>query len=126
MKQTRLSPQLMRVLPNLSSALIAVAVVYAIHTVKKAYAAGDRLADSLTAPFGQAWSDVSAWAGGYQPVELTDLVIRRHYMDSNYRLTDEAFRVLGRAHPNELSYYFYNRTLKPQYRHLIDQPINRG
>jgi hypothetical protein len=126
MKQMKFPPQLVQALLKAENALVAIAVMYGIYSFKKAYQVGDKLVNTVTAPLGQAWSDVSAWAGGYQPVELTNLVIRRHYMDINYRLTDEAYSVLGRAHPSELAYYFQNRVLKAQYRHLIDQPINRG
>ncbi|MGI2072639.1 hypothetical protein [Shewanella baltica] len=116
----KLSPQLMRVLPNL---LTAAAALYAGYWLKKGYQAGEKVADSATAPIGQAWSDISAWAGGWTPVELTDLIIQPWYLDNNYRLSDEAFSVLSKAYPSEVKQFFSDRVLKSNYRHLIGKPI---
>ncbi|WP_351001100.1 hypothetical protein [Shewanella sp. TB7-MNA-CIBAN-0143] len=110
-------------LPKLQSALIAVAAIYAIYTLKQAYQIGDKVADKVTEPAGQAWSDVSAWAGGWSPVELTDLIIQPWYMDNNYKLTDEAYKTLSKAYPKEVAQYFDNRVLKTQYRRLVGQPV---
>lgn len=120
MNKMKLSPQLMLVLPNL---LIGIAAIYAAYWVKKGYQAGDKIADSATAPIGQVWSDFSAWAGGYSPVELTDFIIQPWYLNKNYELTDEAYKTLSKAYPKEVAQYFDGRVLKNKYRDLIGKPL---
>ncbi|MCW3173746.1 hypothetical protein [Shewanella subflava] len=120
MTKTKLSPQLMRALPDL---LTAAAALYVGYWLKKGYQVGDKVAETATAPAGQLWSDFSAWAGGWQPVELTDLIIQPWYLDNNYRLTDEAYKTLSKAYPKEVEHFFSNRVLKSHYWHLIGQPI---
>jgi len=93
--------------------------------MQKAYSAGDRLANQATKPLGQAWSDVSAWAGGYRPVELTPLVVQPWYLDANYQISNQAWEILNRDAGYQVLMVglFNGRTLKPEYRHLIGQPI---
>ena len=112
-------------LSNITNGLIAVAVIYGLYVMQKAYSAGDKLADQATKPVGQMWSDVSAWAGGWQPVELTDLIIQPWYLDNDFRITDEAWDVLSRdpTQKAQLLVLFDNRVLKPEYRNLIGQRI---
>ncbi|MDR8523839.1 hypothetical protein [Shewanella fidelis] len=118
----QLPPQVLR---NISHGLIAVAAIYGIYVMRKAYKAGDELADKATKPIGQLWSDVSAWSGGWTPVELSDLIIQPWYLDDNYKISDEAWRVIGQdANQKQMLLTLFNdRVLKPEYRHLIGQPI---
>lgn len=112
-------------LNDVSNGLIAVAVIYGLYMMQKAYSAGDKLANQATKPAGQLWSDVSAWAGGWEAVELTDLIIQPHYLDENFEISGEAWAVLTRdANYNKLMLkLFDNKILKPEYRHLVGQPI---
>ena len=119
MTKTKLLPQLMRVLPDL---VTAAAAIYAAYWLKKGYQAGDKIADSATAPIGQAWSDFSAWAGGYAPVELSDFIIQPWYLNG-YTLTDEAYKTLSKAYPKEVNHYFDGRVLKAAYRNLIGKSL---
>lgn len=112
-------------LNKLSNGLVAVAVIYGLYVMQKAYGAGDKLANQATRPIGQAWSDVSAWAGGYKAVELTPLVIQPWYLDDSYQISMDAWEILNRDADYQvlMAGLFDGRTLKAQYRHLIGQPI---
>ncbi|MPY23924.1 hypothetical protein FS373_15325 [Shewanella sp. YLB-07] len=110
---------------GLHSAVIAGAAVYLVHQLTKGLGRLDETANILTKPVGQAWSDVSAWAGGWQAVELTALIIQPWYLDSNFQISSEAWRVLTVDEKNRalMHQLFDNRTLKQEYRHLVGQPI---
>ncbi|WP_025822975.1 hypothetical protein [Shewanella marina] len=105
-------------------ALIA-GVTYVIYQLSKGFNRLDNAADIATKPIGQAWSDISAWAGGYRAVEHTPLIIRDFYLDSHYQITDEAWRVLVNVESYRplMTELFNGRVLKSQYRHLINKQI---
>lgn len=127
MNYQKLAQQLPQALTKGQGALIAVAVIYALYTLRQMYSAGDRLANQATKPIGQAWSDASAWLNGYRPVELTDLVIQPWYLDGDYHISAEAWDILTKdaGYKATMLKIFDNRTLKPQYRDLIGKPIGR-
>lgn len=128
MTSTKLVQQLAPALIKAQSAVIALAVIYGLYTLNKMYRAGDKLAEQATAPLGQAWSDVAAWAGGYQPVELTSLVIQPWYLDDYNRISQDAWNVLYKApeYQSLLNALFDDRFLKTKYTHLIGRPITKG
>lgn len=115
--------QLMQGLSNIKNVAVIVAAAYGIYLLKKMYSAGDKVAEKATAPAGQLLSDIGAWANGWEPVVLTNLIIQPWYLDNNYRLTAEAEKVIKKAYPNEYANFFSNNVLKPEYRKLIGQPI---
>ncbi|KZK70289.1 hypothetical protein A1L58_14725 [Shewanella baltica] len=53
--------------------------------LSKMYSAGDKLAEQVTAPVGQAWSDLAAWTNGYKPVEFSNAAF---YLNSKYVADD--------------------------------------
>ncbi|NKF52794.1 hypothetical protein G3R49_19745 [Shewanella sp. WXL01] len=124
----KLLPQLPQGLNSLSNGLIAVAVIYGLYLAQKAYRAGDKLAESATAPAGEALSDVTAWFNGNHRVELTPLVIQPHYLNAQYQISSEAWEILTRDanYAALMIVLFNNQILKPQYRHLVGQPITQG
>ena len=85
MTKLKLPALLPQGLNDASNALIAVAVIYGLYVLQKAYGAGDRLANQATKPIGQAWSDVSAWAGGWRPVQYNNASF---YLNSKYVASD--------------------------------------
>ncbi|OEG72315.1 hypothetical protein BEL05_04880 [Shewanella colwelliana] len=109
-------------LQGLSNGLIAIAVIYGVYKLSQGLNRMDKAAEIATQPIGQAWSDASAWLGGYRPVEVTDLVIQPWYMIGN-QISDDAYEVLLRNYPDLLPQLFDGRTLKREYRHLIGKPI---
>lgn len=71
--------------PGLTNGLIAVAAIYGLYVFSKMYSAGDKLAQQVTEPIGQAWSDLAAWTNGYKPVEFGSAAF---YLNSKYVADD--------------------------------------
>jgi uncharacterized protein (UPF0333 family) len=113
----------MQGLSNIKSVAVIAASIYGIYLLKKMYSAGDKIAEKATAPAGELLSDVSAWANGWEPVVLTNLIIQPWYLDNNYRLTAEAEKVIKKAYPAEYAHFFNGNLLKHEYIKLIGQPI---
>ncbi|WP_198783449.1 hypothetical protein [Shewanella putrefaciens] len=67
--------------PGLTNGLIAVAAIYGLYIFSKMYSAGDKLAQQVTEPIGQAWSDLAAWTNGYKPVEFSSAAF---YLNGKY------------------------------------------
>ncbi|MBL4815062.1 MAG: hypothetical protein JKY74_06220 [Shewanella sp.] len=111
--------------PKVIGAVIAGAAVDLVHQLTKGLGRLDETAKILTKPVDQACSDMSAWAGRWQAIELTTLIIQSWYLNSNFKLTSEAWRVLMVDEKNRalMHQLFDNRTLKQEYRHLVGQPI---
>jgi hypothetical protein len=107
------------------NAVIALAVAYIVYKYAQGYERLDKVVNQATKPVGQLWSDIDARLGGWSPVEQTDLVIQRWYLDSNYQISDEAWRVLTVMDSNRalMKTLFNGRVMKPEYRDLIGKPI---
>jgi hypothetical protein len=107
------------------NAVIALAAAYIVYKYAQGYERLDKVVNQATKPVGQLWSDIDARLGGWSPVEQTDLVIQRWYLDSNYQISDEAWRVLTVIDSNRsiMKTLFNGRVMKPEYRDLIGKPI---
>lgn len=105
--------------------IIALATVYIVYKYAQGYERLDKVVNQATTPIGQLWSDIEARLGGWSPVELTDLIIQRHYLDDHYQISDEAWRVLTVDDNNRalMKALFSGRVMKPEYRALIGKPI---
>ena len=105
--------------------ILALAAVYIVYKYSQGYKRLDKVVNEATKPAGQLWSDIDARLGGWSPVELTDLVIQPWYLNTSFVISEEAWEVLTRDANNRLmmKHLFDGRTLKPEYRHLVGQPI---
>ena len=105
--------------------IMALAAVYLVYKYSQGYKRLDKVVNEATKPAGQLWSDIDARLGGWSPVELTDLVIQPWYLNTSFVISEEAWEVLTRDANNRLmmKHLFDGRTLKPEYRHLVGQPI---
>ena len=105
--------------------IIALAAVYIVYKYAQGYERLDKVVNQATTPIGQLWSDIEARLGGWSPVELTDLIIQRHYLDDHYQISEEAWRVLTVDDNNRalMKTLFSGRVMKPEYRALIGKPI---
>ncbi|GCF88772.1 MULTISPECIES: hypothetical protein [unclassified Shewanella] len=79
---------------GLNNGLIAVAVIYGVYMLSKMYSVGDKLAEQVTEPIGQAWSDLAAWTNGYKPVEFSNAAF---YLNSKYVADDGSIDPTWRA-----------------------------
>ena len=105
--------------------ILALAAVYIVYKYSQGYKRLDKVVNEATKPAGQLWSDIDARLGGWSPVELTDLVIQPWYLNTSFVISEEAWEVLTRDANNRLmmKHLFDGRTSKPEYRHLVGQPI---
>lgn len=60
-----------------------------------AYKFMDSKFNRLTAGAGKVLSDIDARLHGWSPVQVTDLVINKRYLNSDYTLHEDARHVLG-------------------------------
>ena len=121
MKPMRLPTQWPQAWPDY---LLLAGVVWAGWQATKLFRKGDELAAQATKPLGQLWSDLSAWSGGWRPVQLTSLRILSHMLDDDYRLMPEARAVITKipAYQTDIRRMFTtDYVMKPEFRYLIVQ-----
>ncbi len=87
------------------------------------YRKGATYMKDATKPAGNALASVTQWLNGSGSVERTPIRFMSNFfvdLDS-YQLTPEAYDVLSRNYPLELSKYVNDsRELLPEYRHLVE------
>ncbi|ENM5736877.1 hypothetical protein AB1F87_000383 [Vibrio mimicus] len=116
----------------LLAALLVLAILALARLFSKQFSdAVDNSLDVVTSPLGDLLSDITAEINGHVPVELQPLVIQeRHINAADYTLRPDAEAVywkIGIYQP--LLYKLFGgvgRPMKPQYRHLIGEPITEN
>ncbi|WP_394131647.1 hypothetical protein [Shewanella maritima] len=126
MSYQKLAQQWPQVLSSAKNLAVAIAVIYGVYMASKAYKKGDEAANEITKPAGDLLSDITAWSNGNHRIEVTDLVIQPWYLDSDYRISNDAWNALNKipTYTALMQKLFDDRILKPQYRQYIGKPIS--